>query len=353
MLWLEQTQSQWLFISLIHNRPRAVRRARQTNSSSHPSFSSHFCSQLSLCLRHFHSSTSSLYKRGHFRPLFHIFVVSQKLTVCQWLGSNQPPWPDLAKFRHFGKILKALASQFLGGILSIGQSFVSTLTIFNAFWQNFIVVNVQILSKLSNWNQRTFCVGGDRSSNWATTAALHSGDKIYLWPEITFLQLIFSSAILYCSNSTALQIFRFQSLLIEKDWRAVQEAKVPSLKWFFQILCPHENVSSKAINRGICQIKNPSKKKVAIEDVIFFTPLAYNCNQNLFEWLRYWLNTSQTLNDLNRNIWSIILSCNVPGGSLDNYIPVFTIHCSIKNGWIKILIFRFLHNNICGNNIYI
>ena len=79
--------------------------------------------------------------------VFHIFVVSQKLTVCQWLGSNQPPWPDLANFRHFGKILKALASQFFGGILSIGQSFVSTLTIFNACWQNFIVVNVLILSK--------------------------------------------------------------------------------------------------------------------------------------------------------------------------------------------------------------
>ena len=58
---------------------------------------------------------------------------------------NFAEWPDLAKFRHFGKILKVFKISFVG-VISFLQNFVSALAIF-AIRQILIVVNDQKLSK--------------------------------------------------------------------------------------------------------------------------------------------------------------------------------------------------------------
>ena len=54
----------------------------------------------------------------------------------------QPVWPDLAKFRHFGKILEDFGS-LLKGRFSIWQKFEPTLANLLCYWANFSVVGKQ------------------------------------------------------------------------------------------------------------------------------------------------------------------------------------------------------------------
>ena len=82
------------------------------------------------------------------RYLFNFFQIKLFLRAEEW-SVECTVWPDLAKFRHFGKILKAVGN-FERAYLVLGKSLNLLWQILNDFWQTFIGLKGQILNKYSS-----------------------------------------------------------------------------------------------------------------------------------------------------------------------------------------------------------
>ena len=69
-------------------------------------------------------------------------------------------WPDMAKFRYFGKVWRTLA--MVKGLFNIRENIEPTLANVYEIWQIFVVVNGQILNKqpsylVVNWFHSSMC----------------------------------------------------------------------------------------------------------------------------------------------------------------------------------------------------